>query len=209
MLRLSKIITSSIPKAIYCTAKMIVWLPSKTLNSALAISSLYGLQKTINEGFERENCFFSKKEGRDYSHSGPVIPNNDERAITLTLKPSFYKRTGMWDLEKNSLTLNDEDEENYFCGRKLSVNWIHKYKIYNKFVNISDVSLTHTSRGSLTSSSGSEEGSEFKSFSKIVDPQDVQIRSASSNEFEKSSSVKTSSHPWVPNIKSRLKIVFT
>mmetsp|Transcript_9770 Transcript_9770/g.8608 ORF Transcript_9770/g.8608 Transcript_9770/m.8608 type:complete len:114 (-) Transcript_9770:103-444(-) len=113
----------------------------------------------------------------------------------------------MRDLEKNSLTFNEED--NYFCGKKLSVKWVHKYQIYDKIINILELPMTHTSRGSFSSVSSVEGMSEFRSFSSISSIEDVTVKSASSEDISITSSQSRCSHPSIPKIKSRLKIVFT
>ena len=112
--------------------------------------------------------------------------------------------------------MNNDLEENYFCGKKLNVKWVHKLKILDKLVNITDLTLTHTSRDTLSNRSSLGEISDKSSFSQISSIQEFNLKKVNSIEVSsKSSFVKSSlpslvksPHPSLPKINSRLKLIF-
>jgi hypothetical protein len=156
MFRVRQIITNDLPKVILGTAKTIIWLPSRAINSALNYSRVYGLSKNACEEFgEKAAKAKLHKECNQMRKKELSLPSI-HYPYTMLLDMYFYHKAKYGHLEHSPLDVHSELDEDTFCDRKLLTKMVHRNQVFERIMNLSDLSLTHTSEADISCSEDDE-----------------------------------------------------
>lgn len=202
-----KMVVGPIPRFGKSVIKIVLSIPCKTVHTAVAVSSIYTIHQTIWRG----NRKGGRKARKNAKNCQEQLEDRQEaflegKPIKIVLNGHF-KTSYARKFRDDSLKIESDEDNKYFCERRIDLNWVHKYQIYDKIINIVDLPMTHTSRDSLSSiSSFEDQGDQSFLMSKDID---CISQSRHSGNIAPTKSVLRSTHPSMKKINSRLKLVFT
>jgi len=205
--KIREIILYRLPTVLLGVIKKLAWLPDKAMRCTLDYSREFGLSKFVCDEFsEKGNCTDLKKVLRqtlDLPEATSKYP------VEISPSELHHMRLNFSNEEHDSLIFNLNNDEKLFCDRNLKITMIHKMQIFDKILDFSGMSLTHTSEGEYDTS-------ESDSISEISSGDMTSLRNIKSVESSIDSRSKKNESSIISNPtqsktkrRSRIKLVFT
>ena len=128
MNRIRKTLLYDFPSLVVTTTKNIVTFPHRAIVSAINLNRKLGVRPDEEDWFD-----YDVKPKYEKLHDHNRLLDED---VDIESKKSVESTRDVFNLHADKDT---------FCGRQLQAKMVHRYQVYDKILDLSELSVTHTS----------------------------------------------------------------